>query len=86
MRSRTGLWCTCLLLLLPAVVAAQDKPKLTDYFPPPESKGGWRTLLPEQGAPDVKQKAKILETTGVDWDKLSSAWEYNRAAEGASIG
>ncbi len=79
MRPRLAFLC---LLLLPAFVAAQDKPKLTDYFPPPESKGGWRSLLPEKGAPDAAQKAKIRETAGVDWDKLAAAWEHNAAAEG----
>jgi CubicO group peptidase (beta-lactamase class C family) len=62
------------------------KPKLTDYFP--RSDGikalGWRTLLPEEGDPDAKEKADIRLAAGVDWDKLASAWEYNKAAEGAS--
>lgn len=75
----------CLLLLGPAFVLAEDKPKLTDYFPPPESKGGWRSLLPQQGAPDEKQKAKILETAGVDWDKLAEAWDHNiKGVDGAT--
>ncbi len=63
---------------------AKANVKLSDYFPPPESKGGWRTLLPGHGDPDAEQKAKIRSLAGVDWDKLSSAWEYNRATEGAS--
>jgi len=59
--------------------------KLTDYFPPPESKGGWRTLLPDQGPPDAAQKAKIRATAGVDWEKLAAAWEHNLRAEGPSM-
>ncbi|MBY0524652.1 MAG: beta-lactamase family protein [Gemmataceae bacterium] len=73
-----------LLLLIEGPAAAADASKLTDYFPPPESKGGWRSLLPETGAPDAVQKAKIKETAGVDWDKLATAWEYNAAADGAT--
>lgn len=58
--------------------------EVTSYFPPPESKGGWRSLLPEKGDPDAAAKTKIKETTGVDYDKLMTAWEYNAAAEGAT--
>lgn len=57
---------------------------LTDYFPPPESKGGWRTLLPDKEPPDASQKAKIREVAGVDYDKLAAAWEHNLRAEGST--
>jgi CubicO group peptidase (beta-lactamase class C family) len=57
---------------------------LANYFPPPESKGGWRTLLPKQGEPNGEQKAIIALKAGVDWDKLKLAWEHNAAIEGAS--
>lgn len=73
-----------LLLFLPALALGQEKPVLADYFPPPESKGGWRTLLPDKGPPDAAQKAKIRSVTGVDWDKLAAAWEHNASAEGAT--
>src|SRR5262249_38761941 len=59
------------------------KPKLADSFPAPESKGGWKSLLPEKGEPDAKQKAEIAKL-GVDYDKLKAAWEHNAAVEGAS--
>lgn len=75
--------CLAFLVALPAV-AAEPAVKLADYFPPPESKGGWRTLLPEKGVPDAAQKTKIRSATGVDWDKLAAAWEFNAAAEGAT--
>jgi CubicO group peptidase (beta-lactamase class C family) len=76
---------TAALLLVDARSArAADAPKLADYFPPPESKGGWRSLLPEKGEPDAAAKAKIKETTGVDYDKLAAAWELNAGAEGAT--
>lgn len=58
---------------------------LTDYFPPPESKGGWRSLLPENGLPDATQKEAIRATAGIDWDKLAEAWEHNLRAEGPSM-
>jgi CubicO group peptidase (beta-lactamase class C family) len=65
-----------LLLLLPAQDAAS--------FPPPEDAGGWRTLLPASGDPDVAAKARIRGTAGVDWDKLAEAWAFNAQVEGAS--
>ncbi len=71
-------------LLVAVLWAPQSGPRLSDYFPPPEEKGGWRTLLPESGEPDAAQKAKIRETAGVDWDKLRQAWEFCSAVEGAN--
>ncbi|MCI0681996.1 MAG: beta-lactamase family protein [Gemmataceae bacterium] len=72
-----------LLSALPA--SAGDPVKLTDYFPPPESKGGWRTLLPDHGLPSAAQKAAIRDKAGMDWDKLAKAWEHNLRAEGPSM-
>ena len=70
-------------LLLASPLRADDaKPK--HYFPPPESKGGWRSLLPATGDPDAAQKAKIANTTGVDWDKLEEAWKVNAESDGSS--
>jgi CubicO group peptidase (beta-lactamase class C family) len=83
---RTRLWIAVLflgVLALPTRAAEPaGKAALTDYFPPAESKGGWRTLLPEKGEPDAEQKAKIRSTTGVDWDKLAEAWKFNAEADG----
>ena len=73
-----------LLGVLVLLLAAPQEPKLSDYFPPPEEKGGWRTLLPEGGVPDAAQKAKIRDVAGVDWDKLQQAWEFCSAVEGAN--
>jgi CubicO group peptidase (beta-lactamase class C family) len=70
-------------LFLAASVRADD-PKLADYFPSAESKGGWRSLLPQKGEPDAAAKAKIKETAGIDWDKLKAAWELHDKVEGAS--
>lgn len=63
---------------------AAEKESLSSYFPPPEDKGGWRSLLPETGEPDAAQKAKIRETAGMDWDKLKLAWEHNAEAPGGT--
>ena len=38
-----------------------------DYYPPPDAKGGWRTL---------KDPGKILKTTGIDTRKLDETFEY----------
>jgi CubicO group peptidase (beta-lactamase class C family) len=39
----------------------------TDYFPPPDDKGGWRTL---------KDAAEIQKKTGIDVHKLDEALDY----------
>lgn len=64
----------------PPLSPAADKPAAGDYFPPPESKGGWRSALPEKGPPN----AAALEKLGIDAAKLAEAWEYNAKAEGAT--
>ncbi|WP_410964951.1 hypothetical protein, partial [Salmonella sp. SAL4435] len=38
-----------------------------DYFPPPDAKGGWRTLT---------DPAKIRTVAGIDTRKLDEAFEY----------
>jgi CubicO group peptidase (beta-lactamase class C family) len=87
---RNALWiiaCWAGLMVcapLGAAEPAAKKTALVDYFPPPESKGGWRSLLPAQGEPTAEQKAAIARTAGVDWDALKAAWEFNAAAEGAT--
>ena len=78
----------CLLVLVSSYQPAQsaDRPTaaLSDYFPPPEEQGGWRTLLPTAGEPDDSQKARIREVGGVNWDSLKAAWDHNAAAPGAT--
>jgi CubicO group peptidase (beta-lactamase class C family) len=76
--------CTLAASLCLTLPARAEEPKLADYFPPPESKGGWRSLLPAKGEPDAAGKAKIKETAGVDWDKLKSAWELHDMVDGAT--
>ena len=53
--------CIAALLTVPAL-ADEPKGKLTGYFPPPEAKGGWRSLLPEKGDPSAEQKVAIRKT------------------------
>ncbi len=61
-----------------------DAPKPADYYPPPESKGGWRSLLPDKGEPDAAQKEKIRKLGGVNWDKLKEAWAVNEKTDGGT--
>ena len=72
--------CSVLLVVFSGTLKAGDKPELN--FPPPESKGGWPTLLPKSGEPDDAAKAKILKSTGVDYDKLKAAWDWNCKGDG----
>src|SRR5262249_58610203 len=48
----------------------------TDYYPPPESHGGWRTLVPRNAVPSPEKKATVRRMTGLDTDKLVEAWKY----------
>ncbi len=70
--------------LLTGPAWAEGPKKAGAYFPPPESKGGWRSLLPAKGEPSAAQKAEIARTAGVDWDKLKEAWDANAETAGAS--
>ena len=67
----------CVLVLvsssLPARAAEQPNGALSDYFPPPEEQGGWRTLLPAEGEPDDSQQARIRDVG--DLDSLKAAWD-----------
>lgn len=73
-----------LVLSVAGTLRAGDGPKLEASFPPPESKGGWATLLPESGDPDDSAKARIRKDAGVDWDKLKDAWVWNCKGDGAT--
>ncbi|RPH30978.1 class C beta-lactamase-related serine hydrolase, partial [bacterium] len=46
------------------------------YYPPSESKGGWRTLVAKNATPTADQKSAVLNTTGLDTDQLLDAWHY----------
>ncbi len=60
------------------------RPKLAEEFPPPEDRGGWKTLLPESGIPGTAAKAEIRKRAGIDWDKLALAWDYNATVPGGT--
>jgi CubicO group peptidase (beta-lactamase class C family) len=72
-----------LFCILIAATAGAQGPNLSAYFPVPESLGGWRTGLPKDGGdPNRDTKDLILDRTGVDWDKLKEAWDFNTSAAG----
>jgi CubicO group peptidase (beta-lactamase class C family) len=73
-----------LLVISVSLAAAAESTPLSTYFPPSESEGGWRSLLPESGEPNAEQKAQIHKLTGADWDKLEEAWRHNASAPGAT--
>jgi CubicO group peptidase (beta-lactamase class C family) len=78
-------WVGVVGLLLPLAGRAEaPRAALTSYFPPPESQGGWRSLLPKTGEPGAAEKAAIRYKAGVDWDKLKEAWDHAATAPGAS--
>jgi CubicO group peptidase (beta-lactamase class C family) len=78
--------CAIILALGSPQLLAGDQlaPGLSDYFPPQEEQGGWRSLLPAEGEPDDSQKARIREVGGIDWDALKGAWDHNASAAGAT--
>lgn len=62
-RVNLSLWIPGLMVLFcPFARAADD-----DYFPPPDSKGGWRAL---------QDPAPVLQVAGMDTQKLDHAFEY----------
>lgn len=52
------------------------------YLPPPESEGGWRTLVDPNTAPSVAQAGRVREICGLDWLRLEEAWRYCLQFEG----
>ena len=83
---RCGISLCLVVAFTPLLAWAQSGPgtALSDYFPPPEEQGGWRSLLPAEGEPDASQKARIREVAGIDWDLLKAAWDHNASAQGAT--
>src|SRR5262245_14228128 len=61
------------------LVTAAPRPVVAkDYFPPPETAGGWRSLATLNATPLTSQeKATLRANTGFDWDKLLEAWAYS---------
>ncbi len=55
-----------------------DESKLAlPYFPPPETSGGWRSLVPLSQTPSSTQIANVRNLTGLDWNKLKLAYDYS---------
>lgn len=48
----------------------------TIYYPLPESEGGWRSLVTPNKTLTDDEKQRIIQTVGLDWDKLLDAWKY----------
>lgn len=69
--------------LVAATVTGQQATDET-YFPPPESRAGWRTLVSANALPTSEQKARIRELAGLDWDRLHEAWKYCESFGGPS--
>lgn len=66
--SRRSLLASAAALAVPTPTLARSS-KPADYFPPPDSAGGWRTL------PDA---AALRKRAGVDKTRLDQAWEFTR--------
>jgi hypothetical protein len=49
------------------------------YYPPPESQGGWRTLVTKNAVPTAEQKSAVRNTAGLDTDRLVEAWNYTQS-------
>jgi hypothetical protein len=72
-------WIIGAVLLAGAPFAAAQ-----EYYPPSESQGGWRSLVPPNGTPTAAQKAEIQKTAGLNWDRLLEAWTYLEGVAGGN--
>jgi CubicO group peptidase (beta-lactamase class C family) len=77
-------WRSAVWLVVLAAPARAHEAENATYFPPPESRGGWRSLLPATGEPSAEQKARIAKLAGVSWDKLKEAADVNAEVDGSS--
>ncbi len=59
------------LLVLGAFVAPATA---QSYFPPKESQGGWRSLVPVGAVPTPHQKSTVRQVAEMDWDRIQKAW------------
>ena len=81
-QSRSSQWLRCYSTLLLAI-GLHSALAAADYFPPPESEGGWRSIAAANAVPTADQKEQILASSGIDWDKLKLAWDYDLSVAGA---
>jgi len=65
--SRRAVLAVGTALALPRPARARAKP--APYFPPPDSKGGWRTL---------KNAASVRKGAGMELARLDQAWEFTQ--------
>jgi CubicO group peptidase (beta-lactamase class C family) len=66
-------------------VAWIDEAALAEaYFPPPESAGGWRSLIAPNTTPTNAQIASVRNIAGLDWKKLKLASNYSNSLSAAS--
>jgi CubicO group peptidase (beta-lactamase class C family) len=56
--------------------AARSAADGANYFPPPETEGGWRALVRVNETPTAAQKREIRERAGLDWDRLAEAQKF----------
>jgi CubicO group peptidase (beta-lactamase class C family) len=67
-------WALCCAALIAVAILTLHRPALSarkpgEYFPPPDSKGGWRTL---------KDAASIRKLAGMDLAKLDRAYDFTQ--------
>ncbi|MBI3462362.1 MAG: hypothetical protein HY000_04785 [Planctomycetes bacterium] len=65
-------------VLLTQLAAAQT------YYPPPESQGDWRSLVPVNETPTAEQRQAVRDKTAFDWDKLHDAWGFVQSFGGTN--
>src|SRR5262245_13836873 len=71
----------CFAMALAPAAAYCQQPS-ANYFPPPESEGGWQHAVEPNQEPDAATKQSIREKLGIDWDKLHAAWQWDLANVG----
>src|SRR5690349_18952687 len=57
------------LIVITAAASAHSARAADQYFPPPDSQGGWRT---------TKDPAETLKLAGLDADQLERAWDFTQ--------
>jgi len=68
-----------LILLLGAGWTVQASAQFGEYFPPPESEGGWRSLVEVDQPVTFAQQRQVQDVAGVDFQSLEQAWKYCRS-------
>lgn len=66
-----------ILVAILTVLSCKTNDHKNEYFPEPISNGGWRGFIPPNSSPSKTQKLDIVTKTGLDWDILNKAWNYD---------